>query len=117
MDINVNLNMAYVHSGVSPKADILTADRAQLSTSQPTKDDKVKPEIQDVKEAVESIQHFIESAQRNLEFSIDESTDQVVVKVINKASGELIRQMPSEEALQLAQRMKEDNPVLFQAKA
>jgi flagellar protein FlaG len=54
--------------------------------------------------------------QRNLEFSIDDSTGAVVVKVIAKASGELIRQLPSEEALKLAQSLKSENPALIQDK-
>ena len=38
-------------------------------------------------------------------FEIDSETDQVVVKVVDRTSGELIRQMPSEEVLRIAKLM------------
>lgn len=37
-----------------------------------------------------------------LEFEVDEDTDKMVVKVIDKETGELIRQMPSEEVIRIA---------------
>jgi flagellar protein FlaG len=37
-----------------------------------------------------------------LKFEIDDSTDRVVVKVIEKDSGEVIRQFPPKEVLELA---------------
>lgn len=38
-------------------------------------------------------------------FEIDSETDRVVVKVVDRTSGELIRQMPSEEVLRIAKLM------------
>lgn len=37
-----------------------------------------------------------------LEFEVDEDTDKMVVKVIDKETGEMIRQMPSEEVIRIA---------------
>ncbi|MCY1165880.1 FlaG protein [compost metagenome] len=37
-----------------------------------------------------------------LEFEVDEDTDKMVVKVIDKETGETIRQMPSEEVIRIA---------------
>ncbi len=36
------------------------------------------------------------------EFEVDEDTDKMVVKVIDKETGEMIRQMPSEEVIRIA---------------
>ena len=62
-----------------------------------------KPERADLEQAVTDIREFVQAAQRKLDFSIDDSTHRVVVKVINTDNGEVIRQIPSETALKLAQ--------------
>ena len=49
------------------------------------------------------MREFVQATQRNLDFSIDDTTGQVVVKVIARQSGEVIRQLPSEVALKLAE--------------
>jgi len=54
--------------------------------------------------------------QRNLEFSLDDSTGKVVVKVVARDSGEVIRQIPSETALELAKSLQDVNSLLFDEK-
>ncbi|MNC76987.1 flagellar protein FlaG [compost metagenome] len=67
--------------------------------------------------AVQEIEKFVQSVKRNLEFSIDETSGQVVVKVIASESGEVVRQIPSEEALKLAESLHNASSVLFDTKA
>jgi flagellar protein FlaG len=47
-------------------------------------------------------------------FTVDRETGMTIVKVINKATGELVRQIPSEEVVHIAQLLKQDEhqPVL-----
>lgn len=70
-----------------------------------------------VEDAVTSIQSFVQSIRRDLAFSLDDSSGKVVVKVTDSASGEVIRQMPSEEALRLAESLEEVRSLLFKAEA
>ena len=72
---------------------------------------------QPLEEAVSSIQQFVQTVQRNLNFSLDDSTGRVVVKVTDGASGEVIRQIPSEEALRLAEGLEQARSLLFKAEA
>jgi len=65
---------------------------------------------------VKDIQTYVNTSQRNLEFSIDDSTHDVVVKVIATDSGEVIRQLPTEAALKLAQSLADGRSGLFDAK-
>jgi flagellar protein FlaG len=76
-----------------------------------------KVERDQVEKAVNDIQAFVDSNQRNLNFSIDETTGDVVVKIVATTSGEVIRQLPSEEALKMAQRLKDPHSLLFDEKA
>lgn len=70
-----------------------------------------------VEQAVSSIQNFVQSIRRDLNFSLDDSSGRVVVKVTDSASGEVIRQLPSEEALRLAESLEGVRSLLFKAEA
>lgn len=61
----------------------------------------------DVEQAVEEVQSFLQVQNRNLAFSIDEDTRRSVVTVKDTESGDVIRQIPSDEVLRLAERIKE----------
>ncbi|MCY1515178.1 FlaG protein [compost metagenome] len=67
--------------------------------------------------AVSDIQSFVHALRRNLNFSIDESTGQVVVKVIDSDSGKVVRQMPSEDVLKLAARLEDMRSLMFETHA
>lgn len=61
--------------------------------------------------AVAHMNEFIQNEQRNLSFSIDETSGMTVVRVTDKVSGELIRQMPNQAFLDLAESVKKDDPL------
>lgn len=77
----------------------------------------VEPARQPVEEAVSSIKEFAQSIQRNLNFALDDSSGRVVVKVTDAVSGDVIRQIPSEDALRLAESLEEVRSLLFKAQA
>ncbi len=55
-----------------------------------------------LQEAVSQINEFVQTIERDLSFSHDETSGKTVIKVVDSGSGELIRQIPSEEVLALA---------------
>ena len=67
--------------------------------------------------AVADIQDFTQNIQRSLSFSINENTGRTVVEVKDRATGEVIRQLPTEEALRLAESIDEMRSLLFEAEA
>lgn len=71
----------------------------------------------DVGEAVERIRTQMQTLQRNLNFSVDDSTGEVVVQVLDGDSGKVVRQIPSEDILRLAERLDEMRSLLFEATA
>lgn len=72
---------------------------------------------EEVEAAVATIQDFVQSVKRSLNFSLEEGSGRVVVKVTDAGSGDVIRQIPSEEALQLAENLSEVRSLLFKAEA
>ncbi|MBC6907413.1 methionine synthase [Saccharophagus sp. K07] len=61
-----------------------------------------------LQEAVVSINEYVQSIDRDLLFTVDEDTNRTVVKVIDSASGDLIRQIPEEVFLHLARKLNDD---------
>lgn len=64
-----------------------------------------RPERQEVEEAAKSVREFVQPINSNLEFSVNDDTGQLVVKIIDRATKEVIRQMPSEEMLAIAKTL------------
>lgn len=118
MDMSVKLNLSYPaaapQSAPAPVNNDLHKNKVDPAVAAVQTQQDSKPS--DLEQAVTDIRKFVQAAQRNLEFSIDDSTHQVVVKVIATDSGEVIRQIPSETALKLAQSLHDASNVLFDAK-
>lgn len=57
--------------------------------------------------AVDQLNASIQTLNRNLEFSIDKNSGNVLVKVVDSQTNEVIRQIPSEQALEMAQSLKD----------
>lgn len=70
-----------------------------------------------LEELVEGIQEATKVMQRNLNFTVDDSTGLTVIKVTDALSGDVIRQMPTEDALRLAERLDEMRSLLFETRA
>ncbi len=72
---------------------------------QPQKPQKVQ-DATTIQDAVADMNNYIQSVQRDLHFAVDEDLDQTVIKVVDRDTGELIRQIPEEVFLDLARKMK-----------
>ena len=64
------------------------------------------PELPDLREQLESINQLLRERRSNLSFSVDEGTGKTVVRVVRQSTGEIIRQIPSEEALAIAASLR-----------
>jgi len=62
--------------------------------------------VDELGNAVEDINQFVNSQGRTLNFSVDEESGKPVVKVIDFETKEVIRQIPSEEVLTMAKAIK-----------
>lgn len=71
----------------------------------------------DIKQAVKDLNSYAQSLSRDLHFSIDETSGETVIKVMDHESGELIRQIPSEELLAIAHSLESAQGLLLSTKA
>ena len=108
-------NQVSAKSAESVDKTQVAADEASASA------EKAEPSAQasreEVEAAVATIQDFVQTVRRSLNFSLEEGSGRVVVKVTDASSGDIIRQIPSEEALQLAENLSEVRSLLFKAEA
>lgn len=72
-----------------------------------------QPQNERVEQAVAKLNDYVQNTERKLEFQLDEDSGKTVIRVYDKVSEELIRQMPNEEALELAQRLSEEEPLML----
>jgi flagellar protein FlaG len=74
----------------------------------------MQPTRETVAKAAEQMQQFVSTMGRNLNFSIDGETGYHIVRVTNPATGEVIRQLPSEEMLRLAHSLTQISALVNQ---
>ncbi|WP_170285807.1 flagellar protein FlaG [Propionivibrio limicola] len=60
---------------------------------------------EDVNKARQKIEETVQAFSQKLEFSVDDETEAFVVKVVDKETKEVIRQIPSEELLNIAKAL------------
>lgn len=83
------------------------AETGKVESNSADNSEKLNSTSFNIESAVAEISEFVQSTNRQLAFSIDENTKRSVVKVTDSSSGEVIRQIPSEEVLALSERIKE----------
>lgn len=72
---------------------------------------------QKVKEAVTRLNDYVQTVQRNLQFNLDEGSGKTIITVVDKNTAEVVRQIPDDVALKLAQDLQQEEPLsLFNAK-
>lgn len=71
---------------------------------------------QNLEEAVSRLKDHVQNLQRDLQFSVSESTGRTIVTVVDSETGETIRQIPPEEVISLAEHMDSMQGALLSAK-
>lgn len=132
MNINANVAAKGIAQPVAPAVETVDKSRPQFvpveksnDSAQTALDEKSlqqkateqKLSNEELVEAVENIQSRLDVMGTKLGFSIHEETDDIVIEVTNRESGELIRQIPSEEVMELRARLDELVGIIFDKKA
>jgi flagellar protein FlaG len=84
--------------------------RAAKAVDAPAKPDPVQqaaaaPGKEELAQALASINDLLQDRSPGLEFSIDSGSARSIVKVVDKDTQEVIRQMPSREAIEIAKAL------------
>ena len=95
-----------------PQRDVVPAEVAPQAAP------PEQPSREQIKQAVEEMRKSLsQTAANNLQFSIDDETGQTIVRVTDQQTGELIRQIPSEELVALAKSLDRMQGMLLRQQA
>lgn len=75
------------------------------------------PDSQQIRQAVEQIKTALPAKANALQFSLDDRTGKTIVTVTDGDTGELIRQIPSEELLEIARAVDKMQGLLLKQSA
>jgi len=92
------------HPENSKNVNQLSKDEVNQPTEKDEKESMSTPQLEKV---AKQLQEFIGKMNRGLEFTVDEDSGRDVIKVIDKNSGDVIKQYPSEEVLSLVAKLSE----------
>ena len=120
--------------GGAPKLSVVSSAQQTQTTSTstaPAEVDKLEPQLktqteqevnqkaskEDVENAVTKLNDFVQTVQRNLEFNLDDTSGKTIITVVDKQTSEVVRQIPDDVAVKLAQDLQQSEPLsLFNAK-
>lgn len=91
---------------LNTEASTLNSTNASIENAD-NQDNSVELNPANLESAVGEVSEFVQSQNRNLNFSFNEDSGKSVVQVTDSETGELIRQIPSEEVLRLSERIKD----------
>lgn len=96
------------NQSVSQAQDVSKAEQLQKRNEAQRKD---------LDEAVSQLNDYVQSVQRDLQFEVDNEMGQTIVRVVDQQTQEVIRQIPDEVAMRLAEKLQQDEPLtLFNIK-
>jgi len=77
------------------------------ATGEEGRNGTIQPDADTLRAAVERAQSAIAPKVRDITFSMDEKANAVVVKIVDRDSEEVIRQIPSEEFLRISEALND----------
>jgi flagellar protein FlaG len=101
----------------APQGAHATAAKTAVVVADPAPQQQ-QPKPEQLLKAIESMKRMIETkAPNSLAFSVDASSGKTIVKITDRQTGEMIRQIPSEEMLEIARSLDKMQGMLLQQKA
>ncbi|WP_083250665.1 flagellar protein FlaG [Acidihalobacter aeolianus] len=80
---------------------------ASGNTSPPAQSLSGKLQPAEINKALVQVNDYLQQQSRTLQFSIDQTTHQTIIKVVDQSTGQVLRQIPPESMVILAQRLQE----------
>ena len=73
--------------------------------------------LADVSDTVAQVRDYVREVVPELDFSIDDDTDKIVIKLMDMSTHEVLRQIPSEEIIHIAKMLDKLQGLLYRGKA
>lgn len=102
---------------VTQQAAAVASSTTQVMTAQAVEQNAAIPALPPLSDALQNINKTMQALGQDLEFSVDADSNRTIVKVIDQRTQEVIRQMPSAEALEIAKALDQVQGLLIRQKA
>ena len=83
------------------------ADSGKIAPAALTYEQMVDVRKKELNNAVRTVSGYVQNIARELNFTVDEKLGKTVVTVVDQATGDVIRQIPSEDMLELSRNLAE----------
>ena len=110
MTVNLLTAVSAISEAPAPAAPA-PADAAKANVAKATEQAQAQaqarrePTLVEAKHAARQLETFMASMNRYLEFRVDQDSGRTVVTVKDKTTGDVVRQIPTEEVLRLAHNL------------
>jgi flagellar protein FlaG len=79
--------------------------------------EKADDSVGQLRAATEKMNQLMQSGNRSLRFQVDDSSDRVIIKVMDTETNEVVRQIPPEETLKFSEFLQGMVGLIFDQKA
>ena len=101
-----------------PPPAVVATNRSAPASPQSPKPAAPAPDHKQLEQAVQAANRTIESAANNsIEFSINQDNGEAIVRVVDTETGQLIRQIPSQEIIEISRALERLQGLLLRQKA
>jgi len=128
-DVKLNGIDVLAKAAASSSSSKQIKEAADVKASEPTdqlakqrqlneaKNTQAEASHEQVKDAVTKLNDYVQNVERNLQFNLDDESGKTIITVVDRQTDKVIRQIPDDVALKLAQDLQQNEPLsLFNAK-
>jgi flagellar protein FlaG len=101
-----------VQTSSAPRETTPALPQQSISASKPAP--KAEPDTEQLRKAIEEIQHNVGT---NVRFSVDKESGRTIVSVVDSETKQVVRQFPGEDVIKMARNIDRMQGLLFQGKA
>lgn len=99
-----------------PLGNVSQAKADQAADSKKAEEQASK-QAEPLEDMVSDLNELVRNLHRELQFSVDRESGDTVIKVVDKETDEVVRQIPSEELMDLRQRLQDAAGAIFEDSA
>ena len=109
---------AFVDKKVADPAPVNTDAQSVIETAVPAVgESQPAPTLAQVTQAINSINQAMSAMSSDIQFSVDEDSNKTIIKIVDQKTKEVLRQIPSAEALAIAKALDQAQGLLIKQKA
>lgn len=108
VDVTAEVELKAQRAKARAEAAAQSVNNAAGKAAEPVRQAPAAPpvEVHRIESVTRQIDSFLRSMNKSLQFRLDESSGRVIVSICDAETGEVIRQVPGEEALRIAQDLE-----------